>query len=406
MSSWTRETARKPPSQAIPFVALAVSSPAPTVGIPEVRQWPNPLTRTQTPVGEPRPADTIVTPGEVRGFPEPVTRRSQAEARRQAQQTPAVQPRLANTIETPGEVRGFPEPVTRRSQAEARRQAQEQNQSPQSQSQQTLQRQRPAAAAAAAAAAGTPAVAVAVASIRKPDALKITQVPAADEPQVTVIIPLVGGIDFLEDAILSVKRQTYPHWTGLLGLVNLTDSQKLAVETTVNNAGLNNRFTVQSFTYDSKNTPAVITELAASIATTPLVAHLDKSDIWLPKKLELQVALLEKENADIVGSLYREFGESSKAINLPVGILYKGDFEKSNPLMLSAVLMKRDLAIFTDEFAAFDYDCWVRSFLKGAALYNLDAIQVLRRITRSTLFNTVDTHPELIRQKYLEDDAA
>ena len=371
MSSWTRETARKPPTQAVPFVPLAVSSPAPTVGIPEVRQWPNPLTRNQTPVA-------------------------------QTNQPPAVEPRLTNTIVTPGEVRGFPEPVTRRSQAEARRQAQQQNQSqPQSQSQaqqnQNLQRQRPAAAAAAAA--------VAVATIKKPAALKITQIPAAEDPQVTVIIPLVGGIDFLEDAILSVKRQTYPHWTGLLGLVNLTDSQKLAVETTVNNAGLTNRFTVQSFTYDSKNTPAVITELAASVATTPLVAHLDARDIWLPKKLELQVALLEKENADIVGSLYREFGESSKAVNLPVGILYKGDFEKSNPLMLSAVLMKRDLAVFTDEFAAFDYDCWVRSFLKGAALHNLDAIQVLRRITRSTLFNTVDTQPELIRQKYLEDDS-
>jgi hypothetical protein len=312
-----------------------------------------------------------------------------------------VQPRLTNTIVNPGEVRGFPEPVTRRSQAEARRQAQQQsqpqNQSPQQQNQSPQPRQpqprQPQPQAQP------------VAVIKKPEALKIIQIPAAADPQVTVIIPLVGGIEFLEDAILSVKRQSYTHWTGLLGLVNLTDNQKLAVETTVNNAGLTNRFTLESFTYDSKNTPAVITELAASKATTPLVAHLDARDIWLPKKLELQVALLEKENADIVGSLYREFGESSKAINLPVGILYKGDFEKSNPLILSAVLMKRDLAVFTDEFAAFDYDCWVRSFLKGAALYNLDAIQVLRRITRSTLFNTVDTQPELIRQKYLEDGA-
>ena len=373
MSSWTRETARKPPTQAVPFIPLAVSSPAPTVGVPEVRQWPNPLTRNQTPAAQTNPP-------------------------------PAVEPRFTNTIETPGEVRGFPEPVTRRSQAEARRQAQQSQQSQQQQPQQPQQSQqsqaqRPAAAAAAAAAA-------AVATIKKPDALKITQIPAAAEPQVTVVIPLVGGIDFLEDAILSVKRQTYPHWTGLLGLVNLTDSQKLAVETTVANAGLTNRFTLESLTYDSKNIPAVITELATMIATTPLVAHLDARDIWLPKKLELQVALLEKEDADIVGSLYREFGESSKAINLPVGILYRGDFEKSNPLMLSAILMKRELAVFTDEFAAFDYDCWVRSFLNGAALCNLDAIQVLRRITRSTLFNTVNTQPELIRQKYLENETA
>jgi len=112
---------------------------------------------------------------------------------------------------------------------------------------------------------------------------------------------------------------------------------------------------------------------------------------------------MKEKKADIVGSLYREFGESSKPINLPVGLIFKGDFEKSNPIMLSSVVMRRELSVFTDEFAAFDYDCWVRTHLKGATLYNLDAIQVLRRITRSTLFNTVDTQPELIRQKYLQD---
>jgi len=219
---------------------------------------------------------------------------------------------------------------------------------------------------------------------------------------VTVIIPLVGGIEFLEDALLSVKRQTYTQWTGLLGLVNLTDAQQLSVETTLNNTGLSNRFGIEIFVYDNKNRPAAITELADK-ATTPLVAHLDARDIWLPKKLELQVQVIEEKGADIVGTLYREFGESSKAVNLPVGTLFTGDFEKSNPIIMSSVLMKRDLAVFTDEFAAFDYDCWVRSHLKGVTLFNLDAIQVLRRITRSTIFNTVDTQPELIRQKYLQD---
>uniref|UniRef100_A0A6C0DTF8 Glycosyltransferase 2-like domain-containing protein n=1 Tax=viral metagenome TaxID=1070528 RepID=A0A6C0DTF8_9ZZZZ len=330
MSSWTRTPAKNPPLQVVPFARLSVSDTVSAEGVAEVKQWPNPL------------------------------------ARRQAE-------RQTNTIEytappPPGEVRGFPEPATRRK--------------PQAQPQQPPQ----------------PAL-----RPLKSDALKITQIPAATDPQVTVIIPLVSTTDFLEDALLSVKRQSYSQWCGLLGLVNLTDAQRLSVETTLNNTGLTNRFAVVTVVYDTRSgsRPAAITELADK-ATTPFVAHLDARDIWLPKKLELQLQIMEEKSVDIVGTLYREFGESSKSVNLPVGTLYTGDFERSNPLMLSSVLMKRDLAIFTDEFTAFDYDCWVRSHLKGVTLFNLDAVQVLRRITRSTIFNTVDTQPELIRQKYLQ----
>jgi hypothetical protein len=214
-----------------------------------------------------------------------------------------------------------------------------------------------------------------------------------------VILALHGGIDFLEDAILSVKRQTYTEWAGLLSLSNLTEAQIHAVKVLVNNAGLNNRFTLTQPAYNDK--PHAL-DAATKLATTPFVAFLNPSDIWLPKKLELQLQAAAAMTLDLVGTLDREIGESNKAVNLPVGNLTRNDFAKSNPLIYSSVMMKRTMADFTEEFTAYDYDCWTRNLINNAKVYNIDASLVFHRITRSSLFNPLNTKPEQVRQKYLD----
>jgi glycosyltransferase involved in cell wall biosynthesis len=259
------------------------------------------------------------------------------------------------------------------------------------------------AATAAAAAAPAPK---AEPKPQKVELLTVTQLPAAEIPDVTVVIPLITAIDFLEDALLSVKRQTYAKWTGIIGTVGQTEANQNKIKALINNSGLNNRFAVVDLAQGT-GLPGALTRISSD-AKTRFVAVLEASDIWLPKKLELQVKQATTDGLGIVGSLYREFGESNKPVNLPVGKLYRTDLEKGNPLILSSVLIASDIAVFTDEFASFDYDCWVRNHLKGVPIANLDSIQVLHRITRTTMFNPVDKQPEQIRDKYFaaEDDGA
>jgi soluble lytic murein transglycosylase-like protein len=60
------------------------------------------------------------------------------------------------------------------------------------------------------------------------------------------------------------------------------------------------------------------------------------------------------------------------------------------------------MANFTEEFTSYDYDCWTRNLINNAKLYNIDVSLVFHRITRSSLFNPVNTNPEQVRQKYLD----
>ena len=337
MSSWTRIPAKKPPTPVAAFVPLQSSPAVSELNQTEVVGWPHPYKRAaQNLIVEPAPMSTV--------------------------QQSKWQPLAASQTQQQQAVREFTDPL------QQRKTAKNPNQRPEI---------KPL----------------------KLEALKVNQLPPATEPQVTVIIALHEGIEFLEDAILSVKRQTYTEWVGLLSLTDLTEAQTYSVKVLVNNAGLNNRFTLIQSAYSSK--PQAL-DASAKLATTPFVAFLNPRDIWLPKKLELQLQAAAAMNLDIVGTLYREIGESNKAVNLPVGNLTRNDFAKSNPLIYSSVMMKRPMANFTEEFTSYDYDCWTRNLINNAKLYNIDVSLVFHRITRSSLFNPVNTKPEQVRQKYLD----
>ena len=413
MSSWTREVAKKPPSAATPFVPLSTPRTALANSIvQEVVPWPSPLTRSNNPVSrqEPEPFAAVapVAPGEVRGFPSPVLTPEQRRAQR-VRANPIVAVEVPVTPAST-EVRGFPSPILTAAQRRAQQARPNPITAPAAPAAPTnslevrgfpspIPTRKPAAAAATPAPKAEP-------KPQKVELLTVTQLPAAESPDVTVVIPLITSIDFLEDALLSVKRQTYTKWAGVIGSVGQTEANQNKIKALINNSGLNNRFAVVDLATGT-GIPGVLTRISSD-ATTRFVAVLEASDIWLPKKLELQVKQATADSVGIVGTLYREFGESNKPVNLPVGKIYRADLEKGNPLLLSSVLIASDIAVFTDEFTSFDYDCWVRNHLKGVPIANLDSIQVLHRITRTTMFNPVDKQPEQIREKYFvvnDDDA-
>jgi hypothetical protein len=231
----------------------------------------------------------------------------------------------------------------------------------------------------------------------------VSQLEYVANPQITIVIPLNNGVDFLEEALQSVKRQTYNDWIGIIGVSSQGKSgeETVAVATEiVNNLGLNNRFKVINLP-DVKGEANTINHIVGQ-ATTPLIAHLDADDLWLSKKLEFQMAALDEDQSiGIVGTMCRFFGDSNDFKILPPGILNIDDFKKSNPLIQSSILIKRENAIFTNEFTMYDYDCWVRNIQNGVKVFNVNTILVLRRIHSKSRFNTAgEQDSEAIKQKY------
>ena len=234
-----------------------------------------------------------------------------------------------------------------------------------------------------------------------PPAMK--QIPKPSNPEVTVIIPLYNGFEFLEGSLESTRRQTFKNWVGIVavnGHGKTGEPVISKVRALVASLGMSEVFDVINLP-DIKGGAAAITK-AAEIATTPFVAHLDCDDIWLPKKLETQMKLVDSDDEiGIVGTMCRYFGDSSDIPVLPPGELRKSDFIKRHPMIHSSVLIRRELATYTDEFVAYDYDCWVRNMLYGIKIVNIDNILVFHRVHMKSFYNASGKQdPELVQKKY------
>jgi len=233
---------------------------------------------------------------------------------------------------------------------------------------------------------------------------EVEQSPAPENPQITVVIPLFNGVDFLIEALASVKKQTYTDWVGVIGINGhgITGEPVLSkTNALIQSLGMSNQFKAVNLP-NVKGAAQAITQVVQEFVNTPYVAHIDCDDMWLPKKLEMQMKVIEKNpDVGIVGTHCRYFGESTAIPKIPDNELYRADFVKMNPLIHSSVLIRTELAMYTDEFVTYDYDCWVRNLLNGVRLWNVPLLLVLHRIHKTSFYNASNKQePDLVRQKY------
>jgi len=232
---------------------------------------------------------------------------------------------------------------------------------------------------------------------------QVNQMGISANPQITIVIPLYNGVEYLEEALESVKRQTYNDWIGIIGVNGHGQSGEPVLSKVVdiiNNIGLSNRFTVINLP-DVRGAANAINHMVGR-ATTPYIAHLDADDLWLSKKLQYQMSIFEQDQTiGIVGAMCRYFGDSNDFKILPPGMLNIDDFKNFNPLIHSSILIRKEYAIYSDEFVSYDYDCWVRNISNGVNIFNINNVLVLHRIHSKSYYNTSGKQdPEAIKRKY------
>lgn len=110
---------------------------------------------------------------------------------------------------------------------------------------------------------------------------------------IDIIVPTYHRYEILSEALKSVQDQTYPHWN--CWIAEDGESQKT-------------RSTIAPFLQDKRfyylpgehsGTPAAPRNRAIQAGQAPYIAFLDDDDIWLPEKLEQQLAFL-KQRPDCV----------------------------------------------------------------------------------------------------------
>lgn len=176
----------------------------------------------------------------------------------------------------------------------------------------------------------------------------------SDTPLVSVVMNFFNGEKFIREAIESVLAQTYEHWELLLVDDGSTDqTTQIAKEY----AG---RYPekVRCFEHERHENKGMSASRNLGIARArgEHIAFLDVDDLWLPPKLEAQVAIMERDpEVGLVANpamyWYADGAKKPQPMTLPPGRLPVGAWipkileSDNNVACPSAVLMRRSLAV-------------------------------------------------------------
>lgn len=202
---------------------------------------------------------------------------------------------------------------------------------------------------------------------------------------ISVLIPLYNGIEFLEEALVSVKAQTYREWEVLIGVNGWpanSDIYKKASE-------LMKAHQISGYLFDlvdCKGKPATLNALATQ-AHGDWIALLDVDDVWHPQKLEFQTMLTEQY--DVIGTHCMYFGTMSGSPSIPMGNISDVDFFSVNPLLNSSVLMKKTYAIWNPQNLILeDYELWFHlRYREHLQFFNIELPLLYHRIHPTSYFN-------------------
>ena len=197
---------------------------------------------------------------------------------------------------------------------------------------------------------------------------------------VSVIMPAYNAEKFIEKAIMSVVNQTYKNWE----LIVIDDGSKDSTTEIVMQLAQEDSRIV--FYANEKNMGVARTRNRGfDIAKGDYVALLDSDDIWMPEKLEKQIELIAKTEADITYTSYGIIDVEDNKYKDDYVVPSQTDFEKmlgENHIGCSTVVLKKSVTEeyrFNENFYHEDYVLWMQLLKDGHRAHGLTEVLVQYR---------------------------
>ena len=204
---------------------------------------------------------------------------------------------------------------------------------------------------------------------------------------ISILIPIYNGIEFIEDSVSSVLRQTYDNWELIIG-VNGHPPGSYVYRTAQEYEKKSDKIRVFDF-YGVNGKSNTLNEMI-KYCNYNYVALLDVDDIWHDEKLSVQSQLLNYY--DVIGSNCIWFGDRNNIIPpIPLGDISNINFSFVNPIINSSSVIKKELCYWNDNGIE-DYDLWLRLRKQNKQFYNCKEILVKHRIHNNSAFNSKGNH--------------
>lgn len=112
-------------------------------------------------------------------------------------------------------------------------------------------------------------------------------------PEVSIIMPTFNRLDWLRAAVDSVRAQTHRDWE----LILIDDGSEAPTREYLGDLSDSGDGRLRVLLGEHRGNPPAVRNVALRAARGEFVAFLDSDDLWLPRKLELQLAALREHPA-------------------------------------------------------------------------------------------------------------
>jgi glycosyltransferase involved in cell wall biosynthesis len=206
-------------------------------------------------------------------------------------------------------------------------------------------------------------------------------------PFVSIVVPTFDRLEYLRAAIDSVFAQTWPDWD----LIIADDGSGEELRAYLRD--LERRPRVKVVWLPHRGVPAAVRNAAVRAATGTHVAFLDSDDLWAPRKLEQQLALLRaRPGCRWSYTAFRQVdragvplaAERTRRFDPHEGDIFEQLVMHTAELRTPSVLVERTLLLDAGGFdedlpSAEDYDLWMRLALRSpVALVDEPLVDVRR----------------------------
>jgi glycosyltransferase involved in cell wall biosynthesis len=217
---------------------------------------------------------------------------------------------------------------------------------------------------------------------------------------ISILMPIYNGIEFLEQSLLSIIKQTYKNWELIIGINSIPINSNVHLKAIEICKNYNSQYDIFVNYYDTNGKPSTLNKMVKD-AKFNFIALLDVDDLWISNKLEKQLHYLDIY--DVIGTGCQYFGDTNHKPILPYGDLRYFNFFQFNPIINSSVILKKELAEWNENEFVEDYDLWLKLFKQNKKFYNIDEILVLHRIYSTSFFNNTNhNYVEKLKEKWLK----
>lgn len=206
---------------------------------------------------------------------------------------------------------------------------------------------------------------------------------------VSILMPIYNGVEFIDESVSSVLRQSYEEWE-LIIAINGHPCDSEVYKTAKQYEKSNNKIRVFDF-YNTKGKSNTLNRMIP-LCKFNHVALLDVDDVWHHDKLMRQTCLLNR--FDVIATKCVYFGDILGIIpDIPAGDISDFDFKKVNPIINSSCIIRKELCYWDDKWNGIeDYDLWLRLRKDGRKFYNFKEILLKHRIHNESMFNAKGNH--------------